>query len=66
MDKHELLSAIAEMIANNSDIGAEPDDPVLLDGVEDVMENVGPDGAEDVTVLFTDGTAFRVTAERTE
>ena len=63
MDKHELLSIIGELIANNSCIEAESGDSVLVDGVEDVMDNVGPRGTEDITVLFTNGKAIRITAE---
>ena len=63
MDKHEFLSVIGELIVNNSNIGAEADDTVLLDGLEDVMDNAGPDGTEDITVLFTDGTTIKLTAE---
>lgn len=63
MDKHELLSIIGELIANNSIIEADSDDSVLVEGVEDVMDNIGPNGTEDITVLFTGGPAIRITAE---
>lgn len=63
MDKHEFLEAIAELILNNSDIEAEEDDEILVSGVEDVMENVGPNGTEDVTVLFTDGRTLKLTVQ---
>ena len=63
MDKHEILSIIGELIANNSAVEAEADDSILIGGVEDVMDNIGPAGTEDITILFTDGKAIRVTAE---
>lgn len=62
MTKEELISIIGELIVNNSDIEADPGD-ALLNGVEDVMENDGPLGAENVVVLFSDGKTFRITAE---
>ena len=63
MDKHELLSVIGELIMNNSNIGADPDDDVMLDELEEVMDNIGPNGTDNITVLFTDGKAIKVTAE---
>lgn len=55
MDKLELLDIISELIVNNSNIGAEPGDEIMLDNLEDVMLNVSAtDG--DVTLLFKDGT----------
>ena len=63
MDKNELLSIIGELIVNNSNIEAEQDDAVLIDGVEDVMDNIGPEGTENIIVLFMDGKAIRITAE---
>ena len=66
MTKNELLSIIGELIANNSAIEADSDDSILVDGVEDVMDNIGPNGTEDVTVLFTDGKAIRITAEEVD
>ena len=62
MDKLELLDIIGELITNNSNIGAKPDDPVMLDGLEDVMLNV-TDSDGDVTLLFTDGTTNKITVE---
>ena len=66
MDRHEFLSVLGELIANNSAIEAESDDSILVDGVEDVMDNIGPNGTEDVTVLFSDGKAIRITAEEVD
>ena len=63
MTKNELLSIIGDLIVNNSNIGAEPDDTVFIDNAEDVMDNIGPAGTEDITVLFADGKAIRITAE---
>lgn len=63
MDKHELLSVLGELIANNSGVEAEADDAILIENVEDVMDNIGPNGTEDITVLFADGKAIRITAE---
>lgn len=63
MDKYELLSIVAELITNNSNIGAEEDDTVLIDGLEDVMQNDGPNGTEDVTLLFDDGKTITITAK---
>jgi len=60
MDKLELLDIISELITNNSNIGADQDDAVMIDGLEDVMLNTdGTDG--DVTLLFTDGTTMKIT-----
>ena len=39
MDKLELLDIIGELITNNSNIGADADDAVMIDGLEDVMVN---------------------------
>ena len=62
MNKLELLDIISELIVNNSNIGAEPDDSVMIDGLEDVMLNMTEtDG--DVTLLFTDGTTNKITVE---
>lgn len=62
MTKLELLDIISELITNNSNIGAEPDDTVMLDGLEDVMLNMTEtDG--DVTLLFTDGKTMKITVE---
>lgn len=62
MDKLELLDIIGELITNNSNIGADADDAVMIDGLEDVMVNTTEtDG--DVTLLFTDGTTNRITVE---
>jgi hypothetical protein len=62
MDRRELLNIISELIVNNSNIGAEPDDSVMIDGLEDVMLNMTEtDG--DVTLLFTDGTTNKITVE---
>ena len=62
MTKLELLDIISELIVNNSNIGAEPDDAVMLDGLEDVMLNMTEtDG--DVTLLFTDGKTMKITVE---
>ena len=62
MDKLELLDIISELITNNSNIGAEPDDSVMIDGLEDVMLNMTEtDG--DVTLLFTDCTTMKITVE---
>lgn len=63
MTKNELLSIIGELIVNNSNIEAEQDDAVLIDGVEDVMDNIDQVGTENITVLFMDGKAIRITAE---
>lgn len=62
MTKLELLDIISELITNNSNIGAEPDDTVMLDGLEDVMMNVTADDG-DVTLLFTDGKTMKITVE---
>ena len=62
MTKLELLDIISELIVNNSNIGAKPDDSVMFDGLEDVMLNMTEtDG--DVTLLFTDGTTNKITVE---
>lgn len=62
MDKLELLDIIGELITNNSNIGADADDAVMIDGLEDVMVNTTEtDG--DVTLLFTDGTTNKITVE---
>lgn len=62
MERLELLDVIRELIVNNSNIEAEPDDEVMLDGVEGVTLNVmGTDG--DVTVLFADGKTMKITVE---
>ena len=66
MDRHEFLSVLGELIANNSGVEAESDDAVMIEGVEDVMDNIGPNGTEDITVLFEDGKAIRITAEEVE
>lgn len=58
MDKYELLSIVGDLIGDNSG-----GDEEAIPGVEDVMENVGPKGTEDVTIQFTDGKAIRITAE---
>ena len=60
INKDEFLSALAECIVNNSNIGADEDDTILFDGVEEVFENVSPEES-DVTVQFTDGTAIKIT-----
>ena len=62
MDKLELLDVISELITNNSNIGAEEDDETLIDGLEDVMLNVGENDG-DVTLLFEDGTTNKITVE---
>ena len=62
MNKIELLDAISELIINNSNIGAEEDDEVLLDGLEEVMLNVGEDDG-DVTLLFSDGGTAKIIVE---
>ena len=59
INKDYFVSALAECIVNNSNIGAEEDDAILFSGVEVVFENVSPEGS-DVTVLFTDGTAIKI------
>lgn len=62
MDKLELLDVISELIINNSNIGAEEDDTILIDGLEDVMVNTTEtDG--DVTLLFTSGKTMKITVE---
>lgn len=62
MNKLELLEIISELIADNSSIGADPDDEILIDGLEDVMLNVnGTDG--DITLLFTDGSVSAITVK---
>ena len=63
MDKAELLDIISELITDNSNIGAEEDDTILIDGLEDVMLNVLPDGNGDVTLLFTDGRTMKITVK---
>lgn len=60
MDKLELLDIIGELITNNSNIGADADDAVMIDGLEDVMVNTTETGG-DVTLLFTDGTTNKIT-----
>ena len=62
MNKLELLDAISELITNNSNIGAEPDDEVIIDGLEEVMLNLGENDG-DITLLFTDGTTNKITVE---
>jgi hypothetical protein len=63
MTKLELLDIISDLIVDNSNIGAKPDDEVLLDGLEDVMLNVSAtDG--DVTLQFTNGEAMKITVEQ--
>ena len=62
MTKLELLDAISELITNNSNIGAEPDDEVIIDGLEEVMLNLGENDG-DITLLFTDGTTNKITVE---
>ena len=62
MNKLELLDIISELIVNNSNIEADADDTVMIDGLEDVMLNMTEtDG--DVTLLFTDGTTNKITVE---
>lgn len=62
MDKLELLDIISELITNNSNIGAEEDDTVMIDGLEDVMLNMTEtDG--DVTLLFENGKTMKITVE---
>lgn len=61
MDKLELLSVISELISNNSNVEAEPDE-AMLNGIEDVMLNVGADDG-DVTILWEDGTTNKITVE---
>jgi hypothetical protein len=62
MTKLELLDIISDLIVNNSNIGAEEDDTIFIDDLEDVMLNVGEkDG--DVTLLFTDGKTMKITVE---
>jgi hypothetical protein len=62
MNKLELLEIISELIADNSSIGADPDDEILIDGLEDVMLNVNEtDG--DITLLFTDGSVSTITVK---
>ena len=62
MNKLELLEAISELITNNSNIGADPDDEILIDGLEDVMLNVDEtDG--DITLLFTEGSTNKIVVE---
>lgn len=64
MKKSELLDIISELIVNNSNIGAEEDDEILLDGLEEVMTNVDASGdVADVTLLFTDGKTMKLTVE---
>lgn len=60
MDKLELLDIIGELITNNSNIGADADDAVMIDGLEDVMVNT-TETEGDVTLLFTDGTTNKIT-----
>ncbi len=60
MNKLELLDIISELLTNNSNIGAEDDDTVLIDGLEDVMLNVGEEDG-DVTLLFEDGKTMKIT-----
>lgn len=62
MTRVELLDLVSEAIVNNSNIGAEPDDEVLFNGLEDVMLNVGEKNC-DIVIQLTDGKAFRITAE---
>lgn len=62
MNKLELLDIISELITNNSNIGAEDDDTILIDGLEDVMLNVGEEDG-DVTLLFEDGKTMKITVE---
>ena len=62
MDKLELLDIIGELITNNSNIGADADDAVMIDGLEDVMLNT-TEADGDVTLLFTDGTTNKITVE---
>ncbi len=59
----DFLSGVAELILASSSIGAEPEDELLFEGLEEVMEDVGSDGTESVTILFTDGRALRVRAD---
>ena len=59
----DFLSGVAELILESSNIGAEPEDELLFEGLEEVMEDVGPLGTESVTLLFTDGRALRVRAD---
>ena len=60
MNSSEILSSIAELILDNSNIGAEPEDGLLFEGLEDIMEDVGSRGTESVTLLFADGRALRI------
>lgn len=64
MKKLALLSIIGELIANNSNIEAEPGDEILIDGLEEVMLNVGDGDDGDLTLLFTDGTTNVITVEK--
>ena len=59
----DFLSCVAELILESSNIGAEPEDELLFEGLEEVMEDVGPLGTESVTLLFTDGRALRLRAD---
>lgn len=64
MNKSELLDIISDLIVNNSNIGAEEDDTILIDGLEEVMTNVDASGdVADVTILFTDGKTMKLTVE---
>ncbi len=62
MNKLELLEIISELIADNSSIGADPDDEILIDGLEDVMLNVN-ETEGDITLLFTDGSVSTITVK---
>ena len=62
MDKLELLDIIAELIVINSNIGAIEDEAAMIGGVEDVMNNIGENDG-DVTILFEDGKAMKITVE---
>lgn len=65
MDKLELLDILSDLIVNNSNIGAEEDDEVLLDNLEEVFLNVGKDDG-DVTILFEDGKTMVITVAEGE